>query len=261
MNFNCIGGIVMKAKYIREMSLYADGVQVGAGCRMRLKGETYLDLRPGHFELHLFDLAPSPAALIASCREVEVRSGNSILARGELDGSETWSAGSGSVTSVYFSSGISLWEAACTISLAPGLKVSDSVKAILRESETGVSLAGYTAEDPVVRRPQSFFGRITDPLEMLAESAKGTAFLNPAGLVICGDDAGETPLLLGERDILEVPSQEGEGIILRTRLTGWPEGVRIRYAWKELTGEGRLVSRRIEADTIMEDWVSALILE
>ncbi len=251
----------MKPEYIREMSLYADGVQVGDGCRMSLLGETWLDLRPGNFCVTLHNPGPSPAALLASCREVEVRSGNSILARGERGGTSTLHAGSEIITNVYFSPGKSLWETACSISLAAGLKVSDAVKAILRDSGSGISLAGYTAEDPVFRRPQSFFGRITDAVEMLAETAKGRAFLSPAGLVIYGDKSRETALEIGEGDILEAPDWFGEGTIVKTRLTGWPEGVRIRYTWKGRTGEGRLVRRMIEADTYTNKWVSTLILE
>ena len=60
----------------------------------------------------------------------------------------------------------------------------------------------------------------------------------------------------------EAPVKAGEGLLLlRTRITGWPLGKRIRVKWKDGSLEGLVLERSVNADNLEGEWISELLLE
>ncbi len=252
----------MSFDFIREMTVFADGEPLARGCRLRLTGGRDLSLRPGLFRLQAWDLTDSVIWALSSARLLEVRSGPSVLASGELCDAHTAIRLGRRITELAFSPGMTLWKSACSLSLAPGLTVKEAVKAVLRTLPSpGLPLAGFTAKNPVLSRSQVFFGRTADALSLLADTAEGEAYLSPAGLVISGRESREAVLVLTAADLLSAPSPASGCVVLTTRMAGWPEGAWVRWVWKGEMGEGRLISRMVDADTSSGIWRSELLVE
>ncbi len=251
----------MNPDFIREMTIYADGKPLAPGCRLHLTGGRDLSLRPGLFRLLVYDLTDSSIVILSASKTIEVRSGLSILASGELCDTHTSYQRGRRITELAFSPGITLWKSACSLSLIPGISVKDAIKAVLRTLPSpGVSLAGFTADNVVLSRSQVFFGRTADAITLLAETAAGEAYLGAAGLIISGIKNHETTLVLTSADLLSAPSPATGCVVLSTRMTGWPEGSWVRYTWNGTTSEGRLISRTIDADTSFGVWRTELLV-
>ncbi len=242
--------------------MYADGEPAAPGCRLRLTGGRDLSLRPGLFRLIAYDLTDSVISMLSSAKLLEVRSGHSILASGELCDSHTSIQCGRRITELAFCPGMSLWKNACSVSLAPGLKVTDAVKAVLGSLPSpSVNLAGFTGNDIALPRAQAFFGRAADAISILAETADADAYMGPAGLMLSGRTRRDTTILLSSADLLSEPSPVSGCVVLTTRMAGWPEGSWVRYIWKGQFGEGRLISRAVDADTSSGVWRSELLIE
>ncbi len=250
----------MSCSYIRELTVYADGQQTAGGSRLHLTGGRDLGLRPGLFLLEVYDASPNAAGKLSSAKALEVKSGNSILAWGEVCDARTYTRSGSKLTEIAFSPGMKLWKSVCALTVTPGLKISDTVKAILRASGTEIPLSCYTAEDPIMSRAQTFFGRTADALTLLAEAAKAKPCLTPAGLQFIGMKGKEVILTLTEGDILNDPEWTTEGVILRTKLKGWPEGSYIHYKYKDMEGFGQLMETSVDADTKEGPWQSEILV-
>ncbi len=252
----------MNPDFIREMTVYADGEPLAPGCRLHLTGGRDLSLKPGLFQLMAYDLTDSSITILSRAKMVEVRSGYSILASGEVCDSHTSIQRGRRITEVAFAPGMTLWKSACSITLSPGLKVTDAIKAVLQTLPSpGLSLTGFTGRNIALSRSQVFFGRTADAVTLLADTAEGEAYLGPAGLIVSGRDKHDSTLVLTSADLLSAPSPASGCVILNTRMTGWPEGSWVKYSWSGITGEGRLISRTIDADTSYGVWRSELLVE
>ena len=244
----------------RSLEVFADGVGVGQGCHLRLTGCDSLCLRPGFFLLTGWDLSASAAAQLASAGYLEVRSGASILAAGDICDAHTCTLQGRQRTEIGFSPGLRLWESAVSLSAAAGMPVSDTVRAVLAASGMGIALAGFTGKDPVFTRPQAFFGRTVFALEDLASAADADAWLSPAGLIVCGREDRTVTLNLAEGDLLSAPTAARDRMMLTTAMIGWSAGAYVRYTWQGQTGEGRILSRFIDADNVSGPWKAEMIL-
>ncbi len=250
----------MPFSFERSMSVFADGKEIGAGCHLRLTGSDTLSLRPGFFLLTAWDLTPSSAMLLSGSNKLEVRSNNSILASGDICDVHTYTQQGKQITEVGFSQGLSLWESSVSLSVVSGMRVSDTVREILSASGTGIQLTGFTGKDVSLSRSQAFFGRTASALEMLAETAEAFPWLSPAGLVISGKQDRTITLVLTEETLLSAPTSAQSRIILCTSMLGWPSGSYVRYYWQKQTGEGRILSRSIDADNVSGPWKSELLI-
>ena len=250
----------MSSSVFRSLTVLADGRELASGCHIRLSGSEVLSLRPGFFLLTIEDLSPSSEVLLSSAREVRVLSGSSILASGPVSDVYSDTVGGIRKTRVAISPGLTLWESAVSITLPAGIRLSDTVRALLSDSGAGVSLAGFTGLDPLYSRPQSFFGRTTDALLSLADTAGSLAYLSPAGLVFSSRSATAPTLILTTFDLLSAPSSESGHTVISTGMTGWPTGAWARYTWHDQSGEGRIISRSVDADNVSGPWKSELLL-
>lgn len=246
---------------LRDLHLFADGREIAQGCRMFLTAQETLALRPAQHHLEIHDLSDSSAALLSGCRNLEVRSGNSVLAFGEPAEVISRLLAGRHLTSVVFSSGLSLWQSSVSLSVAAGMKVSDTIRTLLAAAAPSVPLAAYAAGDPVLVRPQSFFGRTCDALSLLAETANADVFLSSAGLCVSGKEALAPALFIPENTLLSEPVRTGDRLLLTTSVIGWPLGSLARTEWKGTELSGRPVSRLVQADNGNGPWKSELELE
>ena len=265
---------------LRDLHLFADGREIALGCRMALLAQETLTLRPAQHHLEIHDLSASSAALLSESRNLEVRSGHSILAFGEPAEVVTCLRSGRRLTSVVFSFGLSLWQSSISLSVSAGMKVSDTIRAILSAAVPGaaarapdtsaaptatsvpaIPLAAYTARDPVLTRPQAFFGRTCDALTLLAETADADIFLSSAGLCVSGKEERTPALFIPENTLLSEPVRTGDRLLLTTSVLGWPLGARARTELKGTELSGRPVSRLIQADNGDGPWKSELELE
>lgn len=244
----------------RFLTVLADGMEIASGCHLRLSGSDSLSLRPGFFLLKAWDLSPSSAAVLAVARRIEVRSGHSILAAGKVVDVHTHTVQGKQITEVGFSPGLNLWESSVSLSLASGMRLSDTVREILKASGTEIQLVGFTGKEFTFSRGQAFFGRTSDALEGLADAADAFAWLSPAGLVMSGYDDRNIILFLTDENLLSAPTAVAGRVILSTSMVGWPSGAYARYAWHGSTGTGRILSRSIDADNYSGPWKSELMI-
>ena len=245
----------------RNLQVYADGNAIAAGCRLRLSGSESLSLHPGFFQLTVRNLSSTSASLLAEAKRLEVRSGATILASGEITDAHTHFNQGNQLTEIAFASGLSLWESAVSLYLPADTTVSETVKELLAASGAGVPLTAFTGTDHTFSRPQAFFGRTVTALGHLAAAAEADAWLSPAGLVFSGKADRKVAVILTEKDLLSAPTAAEGCVILTTSMTGWPAGAFLRYTYKGITGEGRILKRTIEADNTEGPWRSVLVIQ
>ena len=244
----------------RSLSIVVNGKEIGSGCHIRLSGCENLSLRPGFFLLTVENLSPSSEILLASAHDVQVLSGASVLASGSVSDVHSEIIRGVRVTRVAISPGLILWESLVSITLPAGMSLSETVRALLSASGSGVQSAGFTGKDPLFSRPQSFFSRTVDALLSLAETADAIPYLSPAGVVFSSRSFSTPTLILTSRDLLSEPTAYPDHTVLSVSMTGWPVGPIARYSWNNHTGEGRIISRSVDADNVSGPWKSELLL-
>ena len=254
----------------RKLQVFVEEEEIAQGCRIILSarqtppaGSDLSSTNPAQPQLHqleIYDLSDSSEAKISAASTIEVRSGSTILAAGDLVEACTRSASGRRITSIVFSPGYVLWQSSVSLSLAAGMKVSETIRAILNAAGASVRLASYLAPDPTFLRPQAFFGRTCDALSLLAETAGAQAFLTPAGLCVLSDSAQTRIISLSEEDLLSPPYVSGSRLLVQTRMRDWLPGTDVQLTWKKLTYRGRVFSSLIQADNVSGPWKSELEL-
>ena len=264
------------SSYIRDLHLFADGNEIAQGCHLFLQARDTLSLRPALHHLTVHDLSDSFAALLAGSRNLEIRSGHSILAFGETAEFLTRSVSGKRITDLVFSPGLSLWQASVSLSVAAGMRISETMRAILSAavypesaSSSGTAsgsspsypLATFAAQNAALSRPQSFFGRACDALTLLAETVGADIFLSSAGVSVSGRAPRAPSVRIPESGLLSEPLRTGTRILLSSDMLSWPLGAFAQYTWKGSTVTGRLVSRLLQADNRDGPWKSEWELE
>ena len=246
----------------RELAVFADGAEIGRGCRVELRARSGLGLHPRVCEVAVDDLSESSGALLRGAREIEIRSGDSLLAWGRVMTALTRPLGARRRTEVTFAAGLDLWEASAALTLAGPMRVSDAMRALLRASGTGMSLAAFTAEDRTLARPQAFFGRVCEGLESLAGAVEADLALSPAGVcVLSRGKAGDRADIMEEAELLAAPLPAGDHLLIRTRPRGWQPGCQVRGKWKGQSYAGRALAVRIQADNREGPWLCEVEVE
>ena len=242
----------------RDLHLFADDTEIGQGCRMRITLREEFSLMPQLFHLEIENLSESSAEMLANCREMAVRSNGSVLATGDsIFCCPRWIDGR-KIVSVSFSYGFRLWKASVSISLAAGMRISDTIREVLKASGTGIEMAGYTAKDFALTRPQAFFGRACDALERLADSVDGRVGLTPAGVCVIGMGEQTPTVVLPEDGLLSEPIFLKDRVILKTGIVGWPLGTGVKFRWNGADYQGVMMSRMLDLDNAGGSWESQI---
>ena len=248
-----------------------------------------MSLLPALYSLEIENLSEASEALLSAASIVEIHSGSTDgsssksysinssrgvpeRASASLSGhADSSILASGSVLSVFpriqsgrrilsvsFSPGWPLWQSAVSLSLTGGMRVSDTIRAILAASGTGVRLSAFLAEDRSLSRPQSFFGRACDALRLLAESVRARICLTPAGLCVVDPSLQSPTLFLPEDALRSDPVFLPGRCILSTDAVGWPLGTCLQFKWKGNSYKGLLSARMLNLDNGEGPWQSQL---
>ena len=248
----------------RDLHVFADDREIGQGCRMRLNARENLSLLPQLFYLEIENLSGSSSALISACRKLEVRSNDSVLASGEIVTCCPRRHNGKQILSVSFSLDFGFWESSVSLSMAAGMRVSDTIRAVLAASmdlsgsRGQIPLAAFSAEDIQTSRPQEFFGRTCDVIRLLADTVDADAYLSTAGLCIIGHKPMEPTLFIPEDDLLSDPVFLKDRIILTTSMIGWPLGTCVEFSDGGNMYQGLLVSQLLQLDNASGLWMSQL---
>lgn len=249
----------MTAGY-RNLRLFADGHEIAQGCRMTLTAHSGVDILPTLHRLRILDLSESSAVMLSGARQIEVRSGNSVLAFGRLVEALTHTFGGERITELVFSPDFPLWQASVSLTVPAGMRASEAALRLLIASESGIPLAAYAAMDYSLSRPQAFFGRACAALSLLAETVNADAFVSPSGLCISDRYPRDPGIFLSKRDLLSYPLQTGCRLLLTTTMTGWQIGAFARVEWEGRSWTGRIVSSFLQADNVSGPWKAELEL-
>ena len=247
--------------FSRDLRLFADGAELAHGCRMTLTAGSALSLRPALHHLAVRDLSDSSAAFLSGAQRIEIRSGPSVIASGELSEALTHISGGKRITELVFSPGLSLWQSSVSLSMPGGTRVSDTIRSLLSASASGLSLAAFAAEDRILPQPQAFFGRTCDALALLAETAEADIWVSSAGVCVSGRSSGNPSFALPDSVLLSAPILTGSRLLVTTTMMGWLIGSFVRVEWQGNAWEGRIVSSLIQADNKDGPWKSELELE
>ena len=247
---------------IRTLTVGADGQDILSFNRAHLSGRDALGLLPQMFMLCLWNLSESDYLMLSRAKKVTVRRENSVLAFGTVTDAHQEMTPDGLVTRVVFSSAIDLWEAGISLSLPAGASVSETVRALLEASGTGLSLLAWMGEDPVFSRGQAFFGRAAECISSVLSAVHARGYLTENGLGIVPDLPMPVSMVLSSSDLIDTPSFAAGGLmILRTSVTGWPLGKRVRVQWDRKAVEGIIIERGVDADNVQGKWEAELLIE
>ncbi len=245
----------------RSLSVFADGLPVTGFRHAYLSGRDSLGLYPMPFTLRLWNLVDSDYYALRAAKNLSVRHDDSVLASGKVSDVYLRIVPEGKITEVVFAAGLGLWETPVSFSVEAGVSVSDTVRRILSESGTGILLLSFPGEDPVRNRGQAFYGRAAECIEEELSAAGARGYLTESGLCVVPAEGLPMSMELSAADLLSDPVFVGNGqLLLRTRITGWPLGKRIRVKWKDGSLEGLVMERSVEADNLEGKWESELII-
>ena len=131
---------VIRINLNRELVVLIDGIPVGEGCRMRLRGEVTLSLYPDLITLTIWNLSEEGYHMIRNGGKITVACGGSILASGVVQDVSREVMPDGLRTIIGFSLGMDLWESSVSLAVPAGTSVSGTVKKLLEASGTGWKL-------------------------------------------------------------------------------------------------------------------------
>ena len=253
----------------RKPDIRLDGAAFEFSGRVRLSGKDDLSLFPSLFLLTFWNLPEELYLRLNRARTVSVSCGEAELASGTLADVCRRGSGEGILTTAAFSRGLNLWESRVSLTVPAGTSVSETVRAILEASGTGIPLLGFPAEDPAVSRPQSFFGRAAECIASAVSCAGGggekqhgpRAVLSPAGLTVMPPGGLPVSYTLTEQEILTAPSFVGGPLrgtpaemILLTKPLGLHPGDTVAVRLPGLRCRGEIRERALEMDTGGEEW-------
>lgn len=246
----------------RTLTILADGEPVTGFYHASLFGEESLGLYPLPFMLRIWNLSDPDYYLISSAGRISVQHDDSVLAAGTVSNVYRRAVSEGTVTEIVFSPGLPLWEAPVSLSVEAGATVSETVRRILSDSGTGISLLSFPGEDPVRTRGQAFFGRAAECVMSALSAAGARACFTLAGLCIVPSLGLPVSMTLSENDLIDAPNRVSDRLmVLRTRVAGWPLGKTVSVQWQGNTIEGLVIERRVDADNMDGPWQAELLIE
>ncbi len=188
----------------RSLTLLADNREEGHGCRMRFRARSVPGLLPMPCLLEIWNLPEDDFKRIQIAKRIAVCCDRDVLAAGRPV--KVVQEIGNAVVSVIFSPVLPLWEARVSLSMPAGIRASDTVRALLAASGTGIGLLSWTGEDPIFARGQAFRGRAAEAIASVMEAAGARGVMMPAGLALYreGKASGGT-INLKKEDLLASP--------------------------------------------------------
>lgn len=252
----------MDREALKNLTVFADEREVVSFGRAVFSGKDSLGLLPSMFILRLHNLSASDVDLLSTAKKISVSYQGSVLAAGDISNVVRRITSGGSVTSVAFSMGLSLWEASVTLSIEANTAVSETVRRILAASGTEIPLLSFPGADPMFLRGQAYFGRAAESVVLALSAASARGYLTASGLCVVPDEDLPVSVYLSDEDLVTAPFYPtGDIMVLRTRLNGWQLGKMVSVAWKGVETKGIVSERAFNADNVLNVWESELLVE
>ena len=252
----------------RSFNILADGTPVPFTGGARLEGEDTLSLFPALFRLELRNLPEEQYLRLARAKTLSVSHEGACLVYGRITDTFRRPAPGGTITEIAVCAGLDLWKARVSLSVPNGTPVSETVRRILEDSGTGISLLTKPTPDPGFLRSGCFYGRAAECAEQALSVAGCRAVLTPAGIMTVPQGGLETAWHLTPNDLLEEPAFAGNPapsetryMVLTARLSGWRPGETIEVNCGKTKARGIIVRRAISADTAAGEWKTELLAE
>ena len=262
----------------RTLTVQADGQEIAAGCRLRLRGRETLGLAPDLFVLDIRNLPDTAFHLLSRAKTLTVKHGEAVLAAGEMAEVFRRTTPEGTRTTAAFAPGLSFWESAVSLSVPAGRSTSETIRLLLAAARPGTAgpalaepgaasgfrLLSFSAADPVFSRGQSFHGRAADAVKTVLSACGAEAVWVPAGLKVIGRTAIDSvsgTVRIAETDFIDVPYPASGGWVLPLAPAGWQAGLRAAAAVAGTEIRGLIRERLVDADTESGPWRTELLLE
>ena len=233
-----------------------------------LQGKDDLSLWPALFRLELYNLPEEQYLLLTRTKTLAVSHAGACLVDGRVTDTFRRPVPNGTITEVFVSAGLNLWEARICLSIPAGTPVSETVRRILTASGTGIPLLSPPNPDPASFRPGAYFGRAAECVERALSAANCRCALTPSGVMPVPKNGLPTAWHITERDLLEAPSFTGGGgtgllkrMVLTACLAGWRPGQTIEVSCGPVKAKGIIYERAIHADTASGRWRTELLCE
>ena len=241
----------------RSLSAFADGVLLSAS-RLELILREELSLAPALFLLKLSGLPEGEAERLSRARVLEVRTENTVLARGTVAEVLQEETEKGPVLSASFSPVLPLLDTFVSLSVPAGVPLSRTLSLILAAAG-GIPLS-FSRPDPALPRAQAFHGRAADAVREAVAVTDSRCCMTSTGLRVVPSSCGPSPLSLSPADLAGLPSPAGPHFCVPVRPAGWSVGDCLSVPFRGGMLKGTVIARSLHLDSASGPWRAELLM-
>ena len=240
-----------------------DDEPLAPGSRFCVSGKTGLNLYPYYFLLTEWNLSDSDYLQLFWGKQIAVMRENSCLAFGKIADVYRRTVPEGTVTVALISLGLDLWMSRVSLPASAGDGVFETVRALLENSGTGMTLLDVPGEDVSFGRGHSFFGRASLCIAEALAMAGCRGVLTRSGLKVVREGYPQKPLSLAAADLTDEPrfAEGGKIMVLSTTVTGFQPGDEIVLSYKKEAYHGLILERMVDADNGNGPWRTEMMIE
>ena len=246
----------------RTLSVFVDDEPLAPGGRFCISGKTGLGLYPYLFLLRAWNLTDSQYLQFFRGKTMAVMREKSCLAFGKIADVYRRTVPEGTVTVAAVSLGLDLWEARVSLSAAKGDGVFESVRALLENSGTGITLLDVPGDEVFYGRGHSFFGRASVCVAEALAAAGCRGVLTRSGLKVVREGYTQKPLEMAAADLTDEPrfAEGGKIMVLSTTVTGFQPGDEVVLSYRKEAYRGLILERMVEADNGNGPWRTEMMI-
>ena len=246
-------GVILLMNEFRPLVLKADDEVIAEDLRIRIRGRSNMTLLPDLFQIDIYNMSDDDQATVSTAKVISATDENdSILCYGEIEDVYKHPEESNVITTLVIADGSAF--AAMTVSktIGSGSKVRDALYNLLGNGLCGSILA----PDVRIPRGQTFSGKLSDAVSMLAKTVNSRAFYTHGAVFVVEKGRADDVLDLAEDDVIDEPSF-AEGIcIVKAKVKGYSVGTILNFRGNRY----RLASQSIDADNQKGPWRTELTL-
>ena len=247
----------------RSLSVLVDDEPLAPGGRFCISGKKGLNLYPYHFLLAGWNLSDSDYLQLFRGKTMAVMRENSCLAFGKIADVYKRTVPEGTVTVAVISLGLDLWMSRVSLSASAGNGVFESVRTMLENSGTGITLLDVPGDEVSFGRGHSFFGRASLCIAEALAVAGCRGVLTRSGLKVVREGYPQKHLELAAADLTDAPrfAEGGKIMVLSTTVTGFQPGDEVVLSYFKEEYCGIILERMVEADNGNGPWRTEMMIE
>ena len=246
-------GVMDLTNEYRPLVLKADGQQIAAELRIRVRGTANMTLLPDLFLIDIYNISNEERATLdlASTLSAEDEQ-NACLCYGEIEDVYSHPEETNTITTVVLVDGKKFWDQKIFRTVGGGSGVHETLTEILDDGIMGF----YAAENPRLFRGQTFSGKLPEAVNMLAKTVNARAFFTHGAVFVAQKGQAENIVTIDESEVLEDPSYAEGVVILKVKVHGYTVGTIMKWDGHPY----RLASQTINADNQKGSWKTELTL-